>query len=196
MHYMPDTEDADSAAEKFWPEDYKQVIREDVHQLISNRLKVEKNWCHIYQRRYSVKYADLSQFIARIADMIVIGAENGVDDAFDDIITAFLTESPLPEVRRYARYLWPKALPQGVKSSLRQVIVDEYSRDEIYNYAYNAGYQGSYRNFGEFMEQVARLAVTGAMKGADDMLAAIYSSFVSSSPLPPARRHPRRLKSW
>lgn len=196
MHYMPDTEDADSAAEKFWPEGYKQVIRDDLRQLIGARINSGKDWCHIYQRQYSKKYADFSQFAGRIADMVVVGAENGVDDAFDDIITVFLTESPLPEVRRYARYLWPQAWPQRVKNRLRRVVVDEYSQDEIYSYAYNAGYQGSYRNFGEFIDQVARLTVNGAMNGTDDMLAAIYSSFLNSSPLPPARRHPRRLKSW
>ena len=196
MHYMPDTEDADSAAEKFWPEDYKRVIREDFRQLLGTRLNEGKDWQRIYQRQYFEKFADFSQFAGKIADMVVIGAENGVDDAFDDIINAFLTETPLPAVRRYVRYIWPQALPQKVKNRLRQVIVDEYSRDEIYNYAYNAGYQDSYRNFSEFIEQIARLAVTGVENGADDMLAAIYRSSLTSSPLPPARRHPRRLKSW
>ncbi len=196
MHFMPDTEDTDSAAEKFWPEGYKQVIREDVRQKIGAQLNDGKRLRHIYQQQYFEKYTDLSQFVGKIAGMIVIGAENGADDAFDDIITAFLTESFLPEVRRYARYFWPQALPQRAKNRLQQVIVDEYSQDEIYSYAYKAGYQGSYLNFGEFISQVAQLVVTGAMNGADDTLEAIYRSFVAPCPLPPARRRSRRLKSW
>ena len=55
MHFMPDTEDADSAVETFWPEGYKQVIREDVHQLIGAQLNEGKRLRHIYQQRYSVR---------------------------------------------------------------------------------------------------------------------------------------------
>ena len=196
MHFMPDTEDADSAAETFWPEGYKQVIREDARQLIGAQLNDGKRLRHIYQQRYSEKYTDLNQFTDRIADMIAIGSENGADDAFDDIITSFLTESPLPEERRYACYLWPKVFPQSDNKRLHRVIVDEYSRDEVYNYAYKVGYQSNYRNFDEFISQVAQLVVTGAMNGADDMLEAIYRSFATPCPLPPARRHPKRLKIW
>jgi hypothetical protein len=196
MHFMPDTEDADSAAETFWPEGYKQVIREELRQLIGAQLNGGGRLRHVYQQQYSEKYRDLNQFVSRIADMLVIGAENGADDAFDDIISAFLTESPLPEVRKYARYFWPQVFPQSVKERLRQVIVDEYSQDNIYIHAYKVGYQGSYRNFGEFISQVARLVVTGATNGTDDTLEAIYRSFVTPYPLPPARRHPRRLKVW
>ena len=196
MHYMPDTEGADSAAEKFWPEGYKQVIREDVRQLVGAQLNDEKGLRRLYQQRYSEKYTDLDQFTGEMAGMIAIGAENGADDAFEDIITTFLAEASLPEVRRYARYFWPQALPQQAQAKLCRVIVDEYSRDEVYSYAYKAGYQGSYRDFTEFISRVAQLVVTRTMNGADDMLEAIYRSFVTSCPLPPARRRPRRLKNW
>ena len=205
MHFMPDTEDADSAAETFWPEGYKQVIRKDFRQLIGAQLNDGKRLRHVYQQRYSEKFADLDKFVGRIADMIAIGAENGADDAFDDIITAFLTESPLPELRRYARYFWPQALSRRAKERLERVIVDEYSQDDVYNHAYKVGYggnardnanKGSYRTFNEFINQVAELVVTGAINGADDTLEAIYRSFVTPSRLPPARRHPRRLKVW
>ena len=197
MHFLPDTEEEDSAAETFWPEGYKQVIRDDFRQLIGAQLRDGKKLRHIYQQRYSEKFTDLNQFANRIADMIAIGAENGADDAFDDIISAFLTESPLPEVQRYARYLWPQLLPERARKRLQQVVVDEYGRDDVYNYAHKVGYQGSYRNFDAFINQVAQLVVTGATNGADDMLVALYRSFLAPLyPLPPARRHPRRLKVW
>lgn len=196
MHFMPDTEEKDSAAETFWPEGFKQMIREDVRQLICSRLTDGDRLGHIYQERYSEKFTDLNQFVNRIADMVAIGAENGADDAFEDIITAFLTESPLPQARNYARHFWPQALNQRAKKKLQQVVIDEYSQDNIYIYAYGAGYQKTYRDFGEFISHVAELVVTGAMNGADDTLEAIYRSFVTLCPLPPARRHPRRLKIW
>jgi len=196
MHFMPDTEDEDSAAETFWPEGYKQVIRDVFRQLIGTRLDGGKKLRRIYQFRYSEKFSDLAQFANKIADMIAIGAENGADDAFDDIVSAFLTESPLPEVPIYARYFWPQLFPQDARKKLQQIIVAEYSQDDIYQYAYTVGYEGTYHSFDEYINWVAQLVITGAVNGADDMLEAIYRSFAPLYPLPPARRHPRRLKQW
>ncbi len=196
MHFMPDTEDEDSAAEKFWPEGYKQIIREDFRQLISDQLDGGQPLKHVYQRQYSEKYSDLGQFTSKIVDMIAIGAENGADDAFDEIISAFLTESPLPEVHQYAHYFWPGVFPEPVKNKLRQIITDEYRQDGVYQHAYKVGYEGKYRDFDEYIQRVAEIVLTGAINGTDDMLEAIYRSYSPLYPLPPARRLPRRLKQW
>ncbi len=196
MHYMPDTEDEDSAAETFWPEGYKQVIREDVRQAVGTQLNGKKRFRHIYQQRYREKFSSYDQFLDKIADMIAIGAENGADDAFDEIMDAFLEEAALPEVRRYAHYFWPEVFPQAVIKKFRRVIVDEYGGDDVYNFAYKAGYQDDFGGSDEFVEQVAELVIIGAMNGANDRLEAIYRSFLRFSPLAAARRHPRRLKTW
>jgi len=192
---MPDTEDEDSAAETFWPEGYKQVIREDVPGAISAQLNAKNRFRRIYRRGYSERYSSHSQFLDRIADMVAIAAENGADDAFDDILDVFLEEDALPDVRRYAHYSWPQAFPQGIKKRLGQVIVDEYGQDGVYRFAYRVGYQDDYRTLDEYLRQVAQLILTGAMNGADDMLESIYRCFRDLSPLPPSRRHPRRLKT-
>lgn len=196
MHFMPDTEEEDSAAETFWPEGYKQVIREDIHRLVNAQLDNGNRFKHIYRQRFSERYSDLGQFLSKIADMIVIGAENGADDAFDEIVDAFWTEAQLPPERRYSRYLWPQALPKGSEDSLWQIITDEYSQDNVYQHAYKVGYKGSYANFNQFIKNVACLVVTGTKNGADNILDRTYLSFGTGLPLPPARRHPRRLKMW
>lgn len=196
MHFMPDTEDEDSAAETFWPEGYKQVIREDFRQLIGDHLNDGKPLRHVYQQRYSEKYNDLSQFTSKIVDMIAIGAENGADNTFDEIVSAFLTEFPLPTVSKYAHYFWPKVFTEKVKNKLRQIIIDEYGQDNVYQNAYKVGYEGKYRDFDDYIQRIAEIVVTGAINGADDMLEAIYQSYAPFYPLPPARRLPRRLKQW
>ena len=199
MHFLPNTEDEDAAAEVYWPEDFKQVIRTGLRQVLAAKLNGQ-GLRHVYNQKYREAYSDFSQFMDRIADIIVIGAENGADDAFDEMYTAFLTESPLPEVRRYSRYLWPQAFPQRVKRELHRAIVDEYSQDSTYNYAYKVGYAKDYPNFGEFITEVARLVVTGVVNGADNMLEELYRAFAILDSLPPARRparrRPRRLKAW
>ncbi|MFH1002860.1 MAG: hypothetical protein V1780_01795 [Chloroflexota bacterium] len=194
MHFMLDTEDADSAAETFWPEGYKLVIREDVRELVGARLSERKRLNHLYRPRYAERYADLNQFLGKIADMVVIGAENGADDTFEDTVSAFLAESPLPEVPRYVRYFWPWAFPRWMKQRLEQVIIAEYRQDDVYQHAYSSYYHQVLSSFDEFMARVSRAVVTGAANGADDMLEAVYRSLVPPQPLPPARRYPRRLK--
>ena len=196
MHFMPDTEDADSAAERFWPEGYKQVIREDSRQAVAAQLNAGKKLRHVYQQQYSEKFADLDQFANKIADMISIGAENGADNAFDELMEAFLIEDPLPEGHRYIRYFLPQAFSPNIKDKLTQVIIDEYSQDNVYQHAYDSYYQRKLPSFDEFIARVAQTVVTGAMNGADDTLEAIYKSFMTPHPLPPARRYPRRLKLW
>jgi len=196
MHFMPDTEDADSAAEKFWPEGYKQVIRQDFRQAIVAGFNGGKKLRNIYQQQYSEKFADLDEFMSKIADMIAIGAENGADDALDEMMDAFLIEDPLPEGRRYARYFEAQSFSRSMKNNLAQIVIDEYSQDNVYQHAYESYYQQKLPSFDEFIGRVAQTVVTGAMNGADDMLEAIYRSFMDSRTLPPARRYPRRLKLW
>jgi hypothetical protein len=196
MHFIPDTEDSDSAAERFWPEGYKQVIRGDVRQEVSAKLGSGKRLKHIYQQFYSEKYADLNQFLNKIADMITIGAENGADDAFEELMEAFLVEDRLPEGHEYFSYFWPQAFSPSIKSKLSRVVIDEYSLDNIYQHAYNSYYQIKFSSFDKFIDQVARKVVIATMNGADEMVAAIYRSSVPPQPLPPARRYPRRLKLW
>ena len=195
MHYMPDTEDADSLAEIFWPEEYKRTFREDLSQVIATVLKKESWVRHIYRQGFSEQYSENS-FISKINDMLTISAENGADDAFDDIVDAFLVESPLPEVRRLANYLYPQAFPQEIIQKAKKSITSEYSKDDIYNYAYKVGYRETYRTFKKFIDHVSRLVVTGAMNGIDNMLSVIYQSFLNKRPLLQARRHPKRLKVW
>jgi hypothetical protein len=196
MHFMPDTEDADSAAEKFWPEGYKQVIRQDFRQAAAARFNVGKKLRHVFQQQYSEKFTSLDEFVSKIADMIAIGAENGADDAFDEMMDAFLVEDPLPEGRRYARYFEPQFFSRSIKNNLAQIVIDEYSQDNVYQHAYESYYQRKLPSFDEFIAQVTETVVTGVMNGADDMLKAIYRSFMGPRPLPPARRYPRRLKLW
>lgn len=196
MHFMPDTEDEDSAAETFWPEGYKQIIREDVPPLVKDELLKNGHFAGVYEQGYKEKFPDHMQFLGRIADMVAVGSENGADDAFDDIIDSFLKEAPLPKIRAYAHYTHPPALSEELKQKLKQNIIDEYSKDNIYVYAYGVGYTKTFPAFDEYISFVAKLVITGTMNGANDILGNIYRSFLRMAPLAPVRRHPRRLKVW
>ncbi len=196
MHFMPDTEDEDAAAEAFWPEGYKQVIREDLRRAVAGKLDDGQSLKSVYEREYTEQYGSLSEFTGRLADMLAIGAENGADDIFDDIVSSFLHEAPLPPERPYARYIQPDVIPAEAKDKLGESVLSEYSKDNIYVYAYGVGYKKIFPTFDDYIKHIARMVVTGAERGADDMLGAIYRSFLWSGKLPPARRRPRRLKTW
>lgn len=197
MHYLPDTDDEDSAAEKFWPEGYKQVIREEIPAWVSAQLHEEEaHFSRVYAARYSEKYADPGAFLSRMGDMVAVGAENGADDAFNDIMHAFLYELALPDVRRYAQYLWPEALTEDAAARLKQVVIAEYTVDRIYANAYEVGYADRYADLGEYIDWVSELVITRTKNGANDALQKIYRSFMMHTPLIPARRRPRRLRTW
>ncbi len=196
MHFMPDTEDEDSAAETFWPEGYKQVIRENVPSLVKCELLKHSSITYIYERGYKERFSGCGQFLEKIADMMAVGAENGADDAFDDIIHSFLLELPLPQLRAYARYAEPYALSDDLKQALKQNINVEYSKDNIYRHAFKVGYAKTFSTFDEYINRVAEIVVTGAMNGANDVLENLYRSFLIVGPIILVRRHPRRLKVW
>jgi NADPH-dependent curcumin reductase CurA len=196
MHFMPDTEDADSAAETFWPEGYKQIIREDVSPLVRKELLKEKPFASVYEQGYKAKFLDHTQFLEKIADMIAVGAENGADDVFDAIINAFLKEASLPQVGAYAHYTQMSILSEELKQKLKQNIIEEYSKDNVYVHAYKVGYTKRYPSFDEYINRIAELVITGAMNGANDILENMYHSFMKLAPIMPVRRHPRRLKMW
>lgn len=196
MHFMPDTEDEDSAAETFWPEGYKQVIREDVRRVIAEQLNDIKRFRRVYRKGYTESFTGYEQFLDRVADMVAIGAENGADDAFDEIVDAFLEEDALPEMRRYTSYLWPDPLPREVGERLHRVIVDEYGEDEVYRFTYKVGYKNDFSSYGEYMDYIAEMVMTGVMNGANDTLERIYRSFMNYNRLLPVRRYPRRLRIW
>jgi ribosomal protein L30/L7E len=193
---MPDTEDEDSAAEAFWPEGYKEVIREEVRRAVLAQLTGKKRFHRVYRNGYSESYPSYEDFIAKVADMVAIGAENGADDAFDEIMDSFLEEEALPALWRYTSYSWPDALPRGVREKLRQSIIDEYSQDDVYLFAYKAGYKNDFRSVEEYINRVAELVEVGVKNGAEDALEQIYRSFINLDRLRPVRRYPRRLKMW
>jgi hypothetical protein len=196
VHYMPDTEDEDSAAEVFWPEGYKQVIREDVRQTVLAQLTGKRRFHRVYRNGYSDRYSSYEDFIGKVADAVAIGAENGADDAFDEIMDSFLEEDALPALRRYSSYSWPDALPRGVREKLRKSIIDEYTQDDVYLYAYKAGYKNDFATVEEYINRVAELIETGVKNGAENALEQIYRSFINLDRLRPVRRYPRRLKMW
>lgn len=193
---MPDTEDEDSAAETFWPEGYKQVIREDVRGTILAQLAAKKRFRRVYRNGYSDRYPSYEEFLDKVADMVAIGAENGADDAFEEILDSFLEEEALPPLRHFTSYSWPDALPREVRERLRRSIIDEYSQDDVYLYAYKVGYKNDFSTFEDYLNWIASVVETGAKNGAEDILEQIYGSFMNLNRLRTVRRYPRRLKMW
>jgi len=193
MHYMPEDEGYE---EKLWPDGYKAIIKKQLCSLLVSKLRSEDVLRHIYEQHYAEKFPDLDRFVERITEMLIIGAEKGGDAAFDEIVTAFLYEDRLPEPRIYARYLLLSNLPEEISQALTQQVIDEYSQDEVFLHAFQVGYWDLYENFDQFLNETAKLAVTGVINGMDDMLAAIYRSFATNGPMPPARRNPKRIKNW
>ena len=144
MHFMPEDEGYE---EKLWPDGYKAAIKSQLRDIIASNLRSEDTLKHVYDQYYSDQFSDLGQFLERITEMLVVGAEKGGDEAFDDIVNVFLYEYPLPEPRVYARYLFLSKLPEAVRQPLVQQVIGEYGRDEVFIHAFKVGYWDLYDNF-------------------------------------------------
>jgi hypothetical protein len=194
MHEIPDTDDQDQERERYWPERYKRFLREEFALTLKERLN--GGLSSVWQERFAARYPDYTGFLARLADMLIVGAENGADDAFDAVYSAFVLEAPLPQPRRYTYYLWPQPFDEDMRGALRARVASEYLEEHAYGHAYEDHYSGRYRSLDSFVEHVATLIAQGAENGTDEMLARIYRALLAGAPLPPARRYPRRLKAW
>jgi len=196
MHFMPDTEDQDSAAETFWPEGYKQVIREIAPSYFWEILLKDEPFIPAYRADYASKYAEYPRFVEKLAEILAIALENGADNAFDEIIDAFLKEAPLPPLRAYAHYFTAAVIPPEIAQPLTKSITEEYSQDSIYVYAYGVGYKKTFVNAEDYLQKIAEIVVDGARNQVQSIMEDISRRLYYRQPLPPVRRHPRRLKVW
>jgi len=195
MHDIPDTEDADAATERFWPEGYKDILWVELIPAFSNLLLNSGAFKSTYDHHYGEDFDTYEAFVHRLAEMVAIGAENGSDSIFDEIYAAFADNSPLPLCRPYARYYWPDIFNDDIKNRFRGKVIEEYKDFHRYEHIYEDHYaaEGAL-SFEEFIEHIASLALVGAQKGANDMIGTVYRAFLGSARLPIARRRPKRIR--
>jgi 3-oxoacyl-[acyl-carrier protein] reductase len=193
MHDLPDTEDADAAAERYWPEEYKDLIRTHLKQAFLTQFHEAEAFTAVYEQNYSNRFSSYDQFVDRLAEMIAIGAENGVDDVLEEVYASFRRNTPIPDKRHQAVYLWPEPLAGDLKQQLHGKVFEEFRNHHTYEHIHEDHYQTDL-SFDDFIDQIAALVVVGAANGADDSLGKVYRSFLSAAPLPPARRRSRRIR--
>jgi hypothetical protein len=193
MHDMPDTDDADAAAERYWPEEYKWVIKTDLKQALEAVIRGARAFSGIYQKDYSDRFESYETFIHHLAEGVAIGSENGVDEILEEIQGTFRNNGPLPEKRLYAVYFWPQAFDEGLQNTLHRETFEEFGTHPIYKHIYEDHFNGR-QSFEEFIDYLAQLVVVGAMNGADRAIGDLYQAFLFGAPLPHFRRRPRRVR--
>jgi len=193
MHEMPDTEGADAASERLWPEGYKHRIRHAVTQRMVDKLTEAGAFEQVYESHYTAVLESYPSFVERVAEIVTIGAENGTDGAFGEIQSAMRRGLDPPLARVRVRYLWPEPFDEELKAELRHEITAEYRESHALEHLHEDHYLGKLE-FEDFINRAAELLVVGGINGADDSLAAAYRAFLAGSPLPMARRRPRRIQ--
>jgi len=193
MHEMPDTEGADAASERLWPEGYKQRIRQVVTQRMVERMSEAGAFEQVYENYYTAVLENYPGFVEQVAKIVTIGAENGTDGAFGEIHSALRRGLDPPLARVRARYLWPEPFDEELKAELRHEIKVEYRQSHAFEHLYEDHYLGDL-GFEDFVDRAAELLVVGGINGADDSLAVVYRALLDGSPLPKARRRPRRIQ--
>ena len=192
MHDLLDTEDADGAAERCWPDGFKEVIRTRIAQTFRRQVHDAEAFLSVYKTHYAGRFEDYDSFVSRLSEMVVIGAENGADKGFDEVYSSFQREAPLPEPRAPARYLWPEPVEDDAQRELHDRICAEYRDSHAYAHIHEDHYDEDV-DFDTFLDRIAHVVVVGVMNGSDAMLENIYRAVLSRSPLPTPRRRPKRI---
>lgn len=192
MHDLLDTEEADSASERYWPDDYKNVIRTRIAETFRSQVHDAKAFQPIYETHYAARFDDYESFVDRLSEIVVIGAENGADQGFDEVTSSFKREAPLPKARAQARYLWPGPVEDDAQRELHDRICAEYQDNHVFAHVHEDHYEGDL-DFGAFLDRIAHLVIVGIVNGSNAMLEKIYRALLSGSPLPTARRRPKRI---
>jgi hypothetical protein len=193
MHYMRDTGDQEALEERYWPDEFKQIIRKELKDALSREMP-SQSLNRLYRRHYSKMYRDVRHFVDEIIYILVISAENGADDGFDIVYRAFLNEARLPEPRRYARSYMPQVMTEDIENRIRESVVESFRNDDDFIYAYHDGYTLDYSHNEDFLQAVAGLVAAGVAAGLDDKLGQLYRSFLIGRPPVTIRRNPKRLK--
>jgi hypothetical protein len=194
VHDLIDTEELDASAERYWPDGFKEVIRGPFHQKVLSWLMGERVFEEAWKRHYRQDFEGHEDFCRRLADLLVIGAENGADEAWEELLDCFKREAPLPSGRRYARSTIPEDFLDLLHGKIVAEIISEYAREHLFADHLFEDYSGHYRDLGSFLRAVGEIVADGATRGAQDMMGRITRSIRLGLPLPPARRRPRRLK--
>lgn len=194
MHDIPDTEDQDADAEKYWPANFKQIIRTRLKDSFTIKVTESSAFTAIHNNYYKEYFDSYEEFVSRLGEIVLIGAENGADEIFDEIYNSFFRETDLPDVRTCANYFWPQPLSDEIKKELHQAVFEEYRGFHDYVHIFEDHINSKYQSFDEFINRIAALVVTGAVNGADDSIGKIYHSFLTGTALPILRRYPRRVK--
>lgn len=195
MHYLPDTNDEDAVAERYWPDGYKSVLRKEGIRVFASKLNAA-TLTNVYRRFYSRRYMSISEFVDAVVGGIVIGAENGADAGFELVYASFLSESALPVPCRVTKLLWPANLGLIDENAIGLAIIKDYRIDDGFLYAYKDGYTRKYASLDNFISRVADIVVSGTINGISTTLEKYYRAFIHQWPLPPMRRNPKRLKTW
>ncbi len=193
MHDMPDTEDADGAAERYWPEGYKDILWAKLIPAFTSLLLEARAFETIYTQSFGEDFSTYEAFVDRLAEMVAIGAENGSDKIFDEVYAAFRKDAPLPDRRTYATHFWPDPISEDLAGELHASVLADYRDLHAYIHIHEDHYDGAL-SFDEFLDKIAALVVSGAVKGADDAIGGIYCAFLGPTRLPIARRRPRRAR--
>jgi hypothetical protein len=193
MHEMPDTDDTDAAAERFWPENYKRTLRDRVSERVVSAMTEAGAFELSWETSYAAAFESHAAFAWRIAEIVAIGAENGTDASFDGIHAALRNGTPPPDARVRTRDLWPQPIDDELGARLHTAIAAEYRDSHAFEHLHEDHYSGDLR-FDDFVDRIAGLVVIGGVNGADDALATVYRALLTGSPLPTARRRPRRIR--
>ena len=195
MHEVIDTEAVDAVEELFWPHEFKSLLRGETRNAVSAWLHAQTLIKKLHQKETRKKPLKYDFFVESLATKIIIGAENGADDAFEMIHKAFSHGFNFPCLTQWIENtLGREVFTDEICLPIQEEICAAYRNEHLYEHIYEDYYAKTYPSFEMFINDVSEHVLAGIVNGAESMFRKILRSFIFNISLPPATRHPRAIK--
>lgn len=192
MHELIDTELTDAYEEIFWSEDFKYEIRE-AKPILASKVFGRSELCRQIFVKPRLGFTTWESFINSLADLVIIGAENGADMMFDHLLACLGRGEILPSL------LVPPAAPVVVECfPLDRILLSlehGYRHEHVLEHVYEDYYTRLYPDFTQFTQKISDMMLVGITDQASKTIDQIFLQLETTGNLPRLRRQPKRVKT-
>jgi len=193
MHDYIDTERTDCQEERYWADNFKSVIKAELKQSINRWIDNKKRFfIRAFAESYIADYKSYRHFVGDISSQMIIGAENGADETFEELYGIMITGGNLTGPAKVEEYtdIFPPRTVTRIFDEIRKDYLDEHELEHIYS----SHYKKEFAAYDMFINFLASLILNGVIRGTEEAAKAIYRSLCIGEQLPRLKRKVKPIK--
>lgn len=194
MHDYINTEHIDAKQEKYWLDNFKWALRGELKKSIGAWIDNKQSFfVKAFAEHYLFNYKSYFHFIEDISNKMIIGAENGADDAFEKLYGFISTGHDISNISlvNECTDIFSSKVLEKVINEMRK---DLYNENEL-ECLYFSYYSENFTDFNMFIGVLTDIILTGIIYETEKVTKDIYRALCAKSELPRVKRKIKLLKS-